>query len=139
MELAQAKEGQMLFVKRDMFNDSGFPMTYMPPTKEALLSFIADMKLKNEVFEPLKHFDLKIEKYHGDLIVVIYYKDESHGHWVIGFVREQMPEGMELPFQQSFGPDDLVLAEGYVSKVVKEADPEIRGDHPIHYWAKEEV
>jgi len=138
MSLEENEEPRMLFVKRDMFNDSGFPHTVMPATKEALIAFIAETHLKENSFEALKHFDIKIEEYHMDLLVVIYYKDKSHGHWVLGFVRDGRPADMELPFEQSFGPDDASLAEGYSTRVLRPATGE-RGDNPLHFWSKEEA
>ena len=131
------QEGRLLFVKRDMFNDSGFPHTLMPATKEALIAHIAATQLKENTFDALKHFDIKIEEYHTDLLVVIYYKDKSHGHWVLGYVRNGRPADMDLPFEQSFCPDDVTLAEGYSTRVLRAAEGH-RGENPLHLWSKEE-
>lgn len=131
-------EGHVLFVKRDMYSDSGFPNTIMPKTKEAFLAFIAETQLR-DTFTPLQDFNLRVEDYHGSLIVVAYYTDASQGQWVLGFLRYGVPEGMEIPFSQHFIAADLVLSEGWTSQVVTEADPEERGDQAIHYWSKNDI
>lgn len=128
----------MTFVKRDMFNDSGFPHVVMPATKEALLSFVAHDMLKDNspVFDCLKKFDIVVSQYDECLMVEIYYADKAQGHWVHWFIKGLAPTDVELPFRQSFDKPDVSLAEGWEMKLIKAVAPDDRGANPIHLWIK---
>lgn len=145
MELARGKVTDFppeyaLFVKRDMFGDSGFPDIIFPNNKEGFLSLIAETQCSGKMAKMLGDFELRVSPYAGDLIVEVYYVDQTQGHWVIGFVKYGVIDGIDIPFKLDIKVDDYEeLLNGHSKKVIRESDPHTRGDNPLHLWSKDDI
>lgn len=145
MEIARGKVTDFppefaLFVKRDMFGDSGFPNYIFPNNKEGFLALVAELQLRGEYARVLGAFELRVSPYHGDLIVEVYYEDKSQGHWVIGFIRYGAIDGIDIPFSMNMSVDDMpALIAGYSKKTIREANPEAHGDNPLILWSKDDI
>lgn len=123
----------VLFVQRDMFNDSCFPYVIVPATEEAFLAFF--IHHHNCVHgESTREYRFEVAEYHGEAIIVAYYDD---GHWVKGFLRYGVPQGMVLPFKMTVTQESLKFVEGWSTKTVRPRDPESRTEGDVLLWSKD--
>lgn len=117
----------VLFVRRDMFHDNGFPAIVLPNTQEAFLSLINSLDIESSQYE------LKVSPYSDYLMVEKYYHAPRTDHWVIGFIYLGTIDGIEVPWSIK----NARIVDGYPEWrrfLLKKASHDY--DNPIYYWHK---
>ena len=127
----------MLFVQRDMFNDTCFPHVIIPSTQEAFLSFfVAHHHRIHGEESPV--YRLEVQTYGDGAIAVVHYEQGPvKSQWVNGFLRYNLPQDMSLPFVLEVTPDSLKLSEGWSAKTLYTRDQNERVDNDILLWSKD--
>jgi len=128
--------GFMAFVKHDMFGDSQFPIVLMDGTEEAILTYFAHIEETGSLRLNLP-FDLEFTEPHGGTpMIVKYFHDEKHGHWVQGYLRYDYPMEIFDPERRNFSAGNRPDWKDWTLHVLRETDPENPGSRPVHYWAR---